>query len=149
MSASNRPGGLTALAIINFVFGGLSVLGALALMVPLTMSERLEQAPPEQRAQLDALASIPAWLLVVTLAAAVVGAVLLVVSGIGYLKLKRFLGRTLGNTYAVFSIVTTIPLIWMPAEIGGGANLNMLLNLLYPVLTLFLLNVTFKEDLVN
>ena len=33
MAEGRRPGGLTALAILNFVFGGLAALGVLALVV--------------------------------------------------------------------------------------------------------------------
>jgi hypothetical protein len=35
------------------------------------------------------------------------------------------------------------------SDAGGGFNLGTILGLVYPVITLFLLNTTFKEDFVN
>ena len=32
MSEGKRPGGLTALAVLNFIFGGLGAIGALGLI---------------------------------------------------------------------------------------------------------------------
>jgi len=76
--------------------------------------------------------------------------VLLLLSGIGYLKLKKFLGRMIGNTYAVISIVSSvISGIMFPSEMGGGFNIGTIIGLIYPIITLILLNTTFKEDLTN
>ena len=32
---------------------------------------------------------------------------------------------------------------------GGGFNLGLILNLVYPLITLVLINTTFRDDLVN
>ena len=46
-----RPGGLTALAVINFVFGGFGVLGAFATAVaPLAFEKMDEERAAESRA---------------------------------------------------------------------------------------------------
>ena len=70
MASGTRPGGLTALAVINFVWGGLSLLGALgmAVMIPL-MGVIADQAetqdmPPEQLAQIEALSEISGGLFI-------------------------------------------------------------------------------------
>jgi len=36
-----------------------------------------------------------------------------------------------------------------PSEIGGGFNIAVIIGLIYPIVTLVLLNTTFKEDLTN
>ena len=77
-------------------------------------------------------------------------ALLMVVSGVGYLKLKKFMGRKLGNIYAITAIIYSLGAGFvMPVEMGGGFNLGVIIGLVYPVLTLLLLNATFKEDFVN
>jgi hypothetical protein len=148
-----RPGGLTALAVFNFIFGGLGLLGSLTLLALPALLDQVTQAPnmnEQQRAQLDALQQIgtlPLWL---TSASGVIVGALLIASGIGYLKQKKFLGRTLGNVYALFSILSAVPIAFlMPVALGGGFNLTSILSFLYPALTLLLLNTTFKEDFVN
>lgn len=155
MASDKRPGGLTALAVFNFIFGGISVLGALALgaLVPLmnfAMEQAAEQMPPEQLAQIEAINEIGAPLFILIALISLVTAVLLIASGVGYLKLKKFLGRTLGNAYAIISVVYSIAsAMLLPVELGGGFNIMAIVGLIYPALTLILLNTTFKEDFVN
>ena len=156
MSENKRPGGLTALAVINFILGGLSLLGALALavLIPFLGSGAFEQATqnmsPEETAQMEALANMSGPLFIVLVGVSFVCAVLLIASGVGYLKLKQFLGRTLGNAYAIISIVYAVAAgMLLPVAAGGGFNIMTIVGLIYPVLTLILLNTTFKEDFVN
>jgi hypothetical protein len=155
MASDKRPGGLTALAVINFILGGFSVLGAigLAVLIPL-MGVALEQAggqlQPQQQAQIEALTELGAPIFITVAVISFVTAVLLIASGVGYLKLKKFLGRTLGNTYAGISVVYSVcSALLLPVELGGGFNIMAIVGLIYPVLTLILLNTTFKEDFVN
>lgn len=141
MSAADgkRPGGLTALAVLNFVFGGLGAIALLALFALIgaatTAIERsggtVTQAPDSGLVWISILLGL-----------AVVG--LMITSGVGYLGQKRFLGRTLGNTYAITSL----------AQTGIGLTISSfgimtMIGLVYPILTLVLLNTTFKDDLVN
>jgi hypothetical protein len=61
------------------------------------------------------------------------------------------LGRKLGNTYAGISVVNTVVTL---AMIGEGIGIELIVvgsiyRLIYPILTLVLLNTTFKEDLIN
>lgn len=155
MNAHRRPGGLTALAIVNFIFGGLSALGVLGYVALMFLARNPQMAgnpaaTAQQQAQIDALMNMgQGMFLVLTIFSAVSGA-LLIVSGIGYLKQKRFLGRTLGNVTALLSIAVSIATATMMApQVGGGFNLGTVIGLIYPLLTLFFLNVTFKEDFVN
>src|SRR6185436_7512098 len=98
---------------------------------------------------LEALSSLGSGWLAFTVASGAIGGVLLIVSGIGYLQQKKFLGRTLGNVCAVFRIfVTAAMVLWLPAELRSGSILSIL-SFIYPALTLVLLNTTFKEDLTR
>jgi hypothetical protein len=41
-------------------------------------------------------------------------------------------------------------MLWMPAALGGGSfGIGTIIGLIYPVLTLILVNTAFKDDLVN
>ena len=160
MSDSKRPGGLTALAVINFVFGGLSVITAMGLAVMLFAAGAMETATggltiiADNAAQdalrqgIDAIGGKS--MLYVSFALTLLSSVLLILSGVGYLKQKLFLGRMLGNGYALVAVFgSVISMSKTPEEFGGGFNLGVIFGLLYPILTLVLLNTTFKEDLVN
>jgi len=85
----------------------------------------------------------------VLVAVSLIRAVLFIVSGIGYLKLKKFLGYKLGNACAVISLLYVLWTIFLPAELGGGFTIALIIGSIYPLLTLILLNTTFKEDFVN
>lgn len=156
MASDKRPGGLTALAVINFIWGGFTALSAIALAVLIpflgaVMDEAATQMTPEQLAQMEAVRDMGAPLLVLLLILSACSATLLIASGVGYLKLKKFLGRTLGNIWAMLSVVSSIATMMLrPESLGGGEfNIGVIIGLIYPVLTLILLNTTFKEDFVN
>lgn len=155
MNSGTRPGGLTALAVINFVFGGLGCLSALGLIVLMPMLGRISQAgadiPPEQQAQFEALQEVGAGIFISLGVISIISAVLLIVSGIGYLKLRKVLGRMVGNAYGVLGIASTLGrMLWLPAALGGGGfGIGTIIGLIYPVLTLALVNTAFKDDLVN
>ena len=72
-------------------------------------------------------------------------AALLIVSGVGYIGQKRVLGRMMGNFYGITSIANN----GLTLANGGEFSFFIIIGLIYPVLTLILLNTTFKEDLVN
>ena len=152
MSEGKRPGGLTALAVINFVF---VVWGLLALLGLVAMFAFIGKIPTDdmnetQKAQLDAFQNMGLSVFIFIFALSIISSVLLLLSGIGYLKQKKILGWGLGNAYGVISIVSSIVSTFMfPADIGGGFNIGTLVGLIYPILTLFLLNTTFKDDLTN
>ena len=189
MHEGKRPGGLTALAIFNFIGSAGDFLGVLGLVAALVFvstllseeestgnsgttasaeeqpaaeesgaageqpaeSEEKEGLTDEQREQLDVLKQFGKTFWIVAIAADVVLGTLLLLSGIGYLLQKRFLGRVLGNVYAVCSLAATVAMMaMMPEGIPGtGFTIGTMLAIIYPALTLILLNTTFKEDLVH
>lgn len=152
MSDEKRPGGLTALAVLNFVFVGLSLLslltmGAFFAMIDKVPTEGMEESA---RQQLEALQEMgPGWLVISCVLSAVTG-ILLLLSGIGYLKQTKLLGRVIGSLYAVVSIIGSVVTgVMLAPEIGGGFQIGTMIGLIYPILTLILVNTTFKDDLIN
>ena len=151
MNEGRRPGGLTALAVLNFVFSGgglLSILGMITMIV--LFGKLAENMDDQARIQWEALQAIGRPMLIGLLALSALASILLLVSGIGYLKQKRFLGRTLGNAYAILAIISGVAsALIMTREAGGGFSIGSIIGFIYPVLTLVLLNTTFKEDFTN
>jgi hypothetical protein len=84
-------------------------------------------------------------LAVVALGLLAVSAFLLITSGVGYLKQKRVMGRTLGTVYALVSLGSTV----IGVANGSGVGIGTIIFSVYPILTLIMVNTTFKEDLVN
>ena len=140
MSDGQRPGGLTALAVLNFVFGGLGAIGLLALFALIGAAENAS----EGRMSVELAKQPGSGLVLLNLVLALATVTLLIVSGVGYLGMKRMLGRTMGNLYAVVSLASSAIGI-MVAGFGFGT----IIGLVYPLLTLALINGTFKEDLVR
>lgn len=150
MSSHNRPGGLTALAVLNFIFGGLGVLGIGAFFVILQFADQIaaEATGADQEAIL-ALKDFGTGLFYVIIAVSVIQTVLLIAAGVGYLKLRPW-GRTLGNVYGILGVgYGVVSAFMVPPEIGGGINIGAIIGLIYPVLTLALLNTVFKEDFAS
>jgi len=140
--ADKRPGGLTALAVLNFIFGGFGALGILGLLALLGAASTVANEAGAAEA-VEAMSKGP---IVLVLILSLVSSVLLIASGVGYLGQKQFLGRTLGNGYAVASILSSVIGL---AMMDQGMGIGTIIGLIYPILTLVLLNTTFKEDLVN
>lgn len=147
--AGRRPGGLTALAVLNFVFAGLHALNVLGAIVIFSMAGSLKEAmtTPEDRAVMEAFENMNMGLWALILISAVLGLILLIVAGVGYLKMRKW-GRSSGNLYAVVSIASSVlGALITPEQLGGGFSIATIIGLVYPLLTLYFLNVTFKDDL--
>ncbi|MEQ1633875.1 MAG: hypothetical protein ABL997_15950, partial [Planctomycetota bacterium] len=144
------PGGLTALAVLNFVFGGFSVLGVLAMAAIMGVAVAVEGQDTEESKKLAEAMAEAGSLFTVALIMSAISAFLLIASGVGYLQQKKFLGRTLGSIYAGLSILSSlVSSAWLSEELQGGFNITTIIGLIYPVLTLILLNGTFKNDFVR
>jgi len=143
----HRPGGLTALAVLNFVIGGLYALLALLLLGGLALMNAAVNSANAAGGRVslnDAPVPIMA-LIYVALLLTVLNALLLIASGVGYLGQKRFLGKTLGSVYGILGIVGTLVGFIGSKQFGLGE----IIGLIYPVLTLVLLNTVFKDDFPN
>ena len=137
MADGKRPGGLTALAVLNFVFGGFGVLAVLGAAALLGAANELTEG-----AVADGMGMGIGMFQFLLMA---LSAALLIVSGVGYIGQKRVMGRIMGNFYGATSIVNN----GLSIANGGEFSFFTIIGLVYPVLTLILLNTTFKEDLVN
>ncbi len=151
MNGGKRPGGLTALAVLNFVFSAGGLIGVMGMITMIVVFGKLAEHMDEQaRGQWEALQAIGLPWLICLLAVSVLSSILLLISGIGYIKQKKFMGRTLGNAYAIVAIISAVlSAVMMEPEIGGGFSIGAIIGYIYPVLTLVLLNTSFKEDLTN
>ncbi|MCR9247996.1 MAG: hypothetical protein NXI31_23440 [bacterium] len=155
MSEGKRPGGLTALAVLNFVFGGFGVLALLALVALMAfigvMADSGEEGQEAAREVAKAWEEAGLGVFYAMIAVSAISTILQIASGVGYLKQKKFLGRTLGNAYAVTAVIgSLIPALMLASpEVGGGFQIGTLVGLIYPILTLILLNTTFKHDFIN
>jgi hypothetical protein len=129
-AVGDRPGGLTALAVVNFILGGYAGLQSIAQLAQLSQA----------REGLRRL-NLPEAFIFIAIVLHLCGAALAIASGIGYIKQRRFLGRGLGNLYGVVGIIDTGSLVWL-----WDFNLIMIVLLVYPVMTLVLLNTTFRDD---
>ncbi len=152
MNEGKRPGGLTALAVLNFIFAGWTLLTMAGMAVFFTLMDKIptEDMDEQARMQIEAMQEMGISILVFIMALSVVSCALLLLSGIGYLKQKKFLGRILGSTYGIITIISSIASgLIFSSELGGGFNIGTIIGLIYPILTLILLNTTFKEDFTN
>ena len=147
MSTPKRPGGLTALAVLNFVFTGLGLISLLALVAMLKFADQaMAGASEKDRAVITAFGEMGMGLWALIVGSGLLTSAMLLIAGIGYLKMRRW-GWIAGNLYAVLAIVTAILTgLLMPPTIGGGFNLMSIVGLIYPVLTMILLNTTFKAE---
>lgn len=152
MEYEKRPGGLTALAVFNFIGAAIGCLIFIGMAITPLMLNNIspDQITPEQQAHIEALKEAGISYFVIMLILILISNVLEIISGIGYIKQKRVMGWIVGNIYAIFSIVTSVITgFLMKPELGGGFNLGSIIGFIYPVLTLILLNLTFKEDFPN
>lgn len=141
MASGKRPGGLTALAVLNFVFGGIGAIVALLGFGGLTIIKEGIHKAEASGIKYDGPSLTMAY---VAVALTAVGALLLIISGVGYIKQKKFSGRTLGTVYALISLGGTAL-----GAATGGIGIGSILLAVYPLLTLILINSSFKDDLVN
>lgn len=142
---ARRPGGLTALAVFNFIFAGFMALGIVGVIVILSMpKEELlkHSANDEDRAKLEKALDDPNFMTMQKISAGVLGlaTVLFIASGVGYLKQKRW-GKIIGNVGGLIGVGLAV---W--SAVKGEANSGTMITAIYPVLTLLLLNTTFKDD---
>jgi len=142
MSEGKRPYGLTALAVLNFVFVGFVAVGAQALWARYS----LVPSTPDVTITAYSLTQQDGPMILIAAILMLVSMTLLIVSGVGYIGQKRILGQRVGSIYGMIGIAGTV-LVLLVAKTGFG--IETIIGLTYPILTLVLLNTTFKEDFVN
>jgi hypothetical protein len=133
-----RPGGLTALTILNFVFGAFGLIGVATLAYAMT--------DPEFRETFDKSLREPAtdqWLAIM-IAAGAIEALLLLLSAIGFLGQRLVLGRIVGSVYGIWGLAENAYMVSV-----AGFDITTMIGIVYPLLTLVLVNTTFRDDLVR
>jgi|WetSurMetagenome_2_1015567.scaffolds.fasta_scaffold36688_4 hypothetical protein len=147
-----RPGGLTAMAVINFIIAGFSVIGIIGTVFSMTMIGNVPTngMPEAAKAQIEALQRIDPSVFAIMIGMNVISFLLLLLSGIGYLKQKKVLGRFFGNVYGFYGIIgVIISTLILPKAISGGLGVMSFIGIIYPIITLILLDTVFKNDLNN
>jgi hypothetical protein len=148
MEKSKRPGGLTFFAIINFILAFLSIAGAGLLFISIAFVGQIpmENMTEAQRASVETLKNMPASSLIFSISRSVIGGILLLLAGIGYLKQNRVLGYIIGNVYVAAMIIYTVlsPFI-LGAAVKKGI-ISSFVALLYPVITLIVLNFIYRKN---
>jgi hypothetical protein len=132
---AKRPGGLTALAVLNFVFGGLGLLVNLIQLafVDKILAEAGDQAPSA------------GTVYTVTLLGIASGS-LLIAAGIGYLGQKKNLGQRVGAAYAAVALIGAFAKLVL---MGEDFSIFTLFFMVYPLVTVFLIYTSFKDDFVR
>ena len=95
----------------------------------------------------DKIGFAPSTTMYVAIFVGLVAWAIAIIAAVGYLKMKRIQGRALGNLFALLAIVAAYLEVTAMSEMSFG--ILSFLSFIYPVLTLFLINTTFKDDLVR
>ena len=151
MAASDRPGGLTALAAVNFLWAVVGMFGMLLVLITVGGVFYAARNPGAHADQIlhghEPAYLVTLWLVLGAWNMVEIG--LLTASGIGYLRQRRVLGRWVGNVYGVLGIICNILVVqYLPVEMGGGGQYGIgnVTSLFYPAFTLVLLNLVFRRD---
>ena len=127
MEDKKRPTGLIVLAVINFIFAFLSLIGLLTFLSP----------------QLLELAGIK--LTLYTILSPILTGALLIISGIGFIKVDYKLGFIGGNVFGALALVN----IMIGGVILGKGLLIHAPSMIYPIVLLLLLNIRYKKYFVE
>ena len=123
MENKKRPTGLIVLAVINFIFAFFSLIGLLAFLSP----QFLEQA---------GITITP-----YTILSPILTGALLIISGIGFIKVDYKLGFISGNIFGGLALVN----IMIGGVILGKGLLIHIPSMIYPIVLLLLLNLRYKK----
>jgi ABC-type transport system involved in multi-copper enzyme maturation permease subunit len=140
MDRNVRPSGLTALAVINFIFAGLMSIVVMFSLGALACAGAFARAQSA-----EALGAEAIGISVAMSVGNLISMALLIVTAIGYLKCSPILGRLLGSIYALADITkTTIYLVFYAGVIQQAAIFTVG-DFIWPLLTLFFINIVFKD----
>lgn len=142
MAEGKRPGGLTALAVLNFIWGGFAAIFALLFLTASVLVHGATKAVENAGGTVHETGMAVLWLV---FAFSAISAFTLIVAGVGFIKQKKY-GRTFANVYAVCSLASTgLSIGAMHGGFGGGT----IIGLVWPVLMLVFANKVYKDNLVG
>ena len=147
-----RPGGLTALAVLNIIGSvghflvGCAVLlfGAVFKGFTDVTADAAKSASSANNEAADQVSQAGNTVMGVT---GVIGfvffilAIALMVSAIGYFQRSRVMGYWIGHVYAGLALIVAIISICTGGQIAG-----VIVAVIYPILTLILLNTSFRKS---
>jgi len=154
LAVNDRPGGLTALSVLNGFFA-LSVGGATIsrFVVSYKLMDVLENGLPGgkwrgrnyyQKLLDEGLTPLDLQILGVM---GLIATVLLLVSIWGFLKQNNVLGRWLGTIGGVaLACFSVFSILWLPQDFLRGSGLSIARQMFYPVFLIFMLHVIFRRD---
>ena len=148
MEKTKRPRGLTFFAIINFIIAAITIVVACSLILGVAFVDRIpvENLTETQRVGIDALKNMPASSIIFSITRAAMGGILLILAGIGYLKQKKGLGYLVGNIYVAAMIIFTVISPFMLKTVSQSV-MSYVLDLIYPVITLIVINFIYRKNL--
>jgi hypothetical protein len=149
---------MTAVAILNFVFGGLGAIGNLIAFATLglisagldILKDKIEEAGGLENAEPEVVEAYNVAMNTLSYGTiffliGVLIAILQITAGVGIIGQKKTLGFLLSNVWAIASIAMTI--IWM-SIIGFGA-FGLITGTAWPIIVLILVNGPFKAKFVK
>ncbi len=135
---ANRPGGLTALAVLNFVFAGIGLIVRIGELGAMGLASEIAGAVQ---------APISLGMIWVIWALSLAYNATLIVSGVGFIKQSKKLGLKITLVCAGIGIASSILTMIV---VGGSLGAEvLLLGLSYPVLLIVLPMTVFKDAFVN
>jgi len=143
--AGKRPGGLTALAALNFIFGAANVIWR-GIMLAAVRESRGSDAP-----FLDCMlrgSSAPsAELVYLVYTLGLVAALMEILAGVGYLGRQKVLGYFVGNAFAILAIIYAIlSVIVFWSVFHSYAVVFAAGELIYAGITLGVLNTGYRRQ---
>ena len=137
MSASRnqRPGGITALAILNFLSFGLGLMGLLGYVFLIVKSSEISKTPYGTMSNV-----------IVNGAFDIVSTGLLLISGIGLLGCRKILGR---YCTTVLCLVAIGHAVWIVEGAPDLMSLMVVASFTWNAIVAVLVNSVFKDDLVK
>jgi len=159
MASSDRPSGLTALAVIQFLFG----VGQFFEVLSLTLLRfvfgpaELERAGGRRRGPsaeeleyLRELIEVPLPSFSLLLGLLLLSCLLFLLTGLGLLRRKRWLGRHASTLFVLveFGALATALLLF-PESYLRELGIGLIRMIFYPLFLLACVHLVFRRDLVN
>ncbi|MDG2085526.1 MAG: hypothetical protein P8K66_11320 [Planctomycetota bacterium] len=156
MAVNDRPGGMTALSVLNGFFalgvGGATIqrfVVSYELMAKIDGSERFGPRRSQYFQGLidEGLTPLDLQILGVM---GLIATIFLFVSIWGILKQSNLLGRWLGTIGGVaLACFSVFSILWLPDSFLRGSGLSIARQMFFPLFLIFMLHVIFRRDFLN
>ena len=155
MSTSDRPSGLTALAVINFIFGFVQLIASLVFPYRRFVGapREVERGMPKEEAFADKIVALleltPPQAIWNTFYLFATGA-LLILAGVGYLRRSRRLGLRLTTIYVGIEVLgLVLALTWMPESYLRQMGVAVIRMAFFPLFLGVVIHTVFRRDFVR